>query len=264
MQICPISKKCYNLKMKNNLYFLVIFIFFPFQVALSQGVPIIAQYFETKDAEIQKGDIVSLKNNEIFRTNISYDENIIGVVGENPLLVFGKETTGSVAVISYGKTLVKVTNQNGEIKKGDFITSSQKPGVGQKATESGFVIGMALEDLKEKEGIIPVFVNIQYLNISTDKQTFGGIMKRILSSVSTPENVPDVLKYLFSISLISITFLFSFLLFVKTLKEGIVGISQNPLAKNGIQTIAVLNLIGIIILTLVGIGLSLFVILNIR
>jgi len=96
------------------------------------------------------------------------------VIGENPILVFGKETTTTLPIVSYGKTLVRVTNQNGEIKKGDFITSSNRPGVGQKATEPGFVVGRALEDFNEDEGIIPVFVNIQYLNLAPKRPTFGG------------------------------------------------------------------------------------------
>jgi hypothetical protein len=48
---------------------------------------------------------------------------------------------------------------------------------------------------------------------------------------------------------------------MRTLREGVIGISRNPLAKRSIQTAMVLNLIGISILTLAGIGLALFVIL---
>jgi len=234
---------------------------FSSQIAFSQGVPIIAQYFEIKDPEIKKGDIVSFKNKEIFRSNNPYDENIIGIIGENPILVFGKETERSVPVVSYGKTLVRVTNQNGEIKKGDFITSSSKPGVGQKATESGFVVGRALADFNEEEGLIPVFVSIQYLNLSSKRPTFGGIIQEILSALKVPENVPEVLRYTFAIFLAGMSFLFGFLFFLRTLREGIVGISRNPLAKRSIQTAMILNLIGIFVLTLAGIGLALFVIL---
>jgi hypothetical protein len=247
--------------MKKTLPFLILFGIFSFQIVLSQGVPIIAQYFEIKDPEIKKGDIVSLKNKEIVRSNIPYDENIVGVVGENPILVFGKETTTTLPVVSYGKTLVKVTNQNGEIKKGDFITSSNRPGVGQKATESGFVVGKALENFNEDEGIIPVFVNIQYLNLAPKRPSFGGMIQQIFSALKVPENVPEVLRYVFATLLAGMSFIFGFLFFVRTLREGIVGISRNPLAKRSIQTAMIINLAGISILTLAGIGLALFVIL---
>jgi len=247
--------------MKKLLFFEIVLGIFFFQIVLSQGVPVIAQYFEIEDPDIKKGDIVSLKNKKIFRSDTPYDENIIGVIGENPILIFGKETERSVPVVSYGKTLVRVTNQNGEIKKGDFITSSNKPGVGQKATESGLVVGKALADFNEEEGLIPVFVNIQYLNLSPKRPTFGGIIQEILSALKVPENVPEVLRYTFATFLAGMSFLFGFLFFLRTLREGIVGISRNPLAKRSIQTAMILNLIGISILTLAGIGLALFVIL---
>jgi hypothetical protein len=247
--------------MRKILFLPILFGIFSFQVAFSQGVPIIAQYFEIKDPEIKKGDIVSLRNKEVFRSNIPYDENMVGVVGENPILVFGKETTTTLPVVSYGKTSVRVTNQNGEIKKGDFITSSNRPGVGQKATESGFVVGRALENFNEDEGLIPVFVNIQYLNLAPKGSSFGGITQQILSALRVPENIPEVLRYIFATFLAGMSFLFGFLFFVRTLREGIIGISRNPLAKSSIQTAMILNLIGISILTLAGIVLALFVIL---
>jgi hypothetical protein len=247
--------------MKKTLVFLILFGIFSFKIVLSQGVPMIAQYFEIKDPEIKKGDIVSLRNKEIYRSNVPYDENIVGVIGENPILVFGKETTTTLPVVSYGKTLVRVTNQNGEIKKGDFITSSNRPGVGEKATESGFVVGRALENFNEDEGLIPVFVSIQYLNLAPKRPTFGGVIQEILSTLRVPENVPEVLRYTFAIFLAGMSFLFGFIFFLRTLREGIVGMSRNPLAKKSIQTAMILNLIGISILTLAGIGLALFVIL---
>ena len=247
--------------MKKFISIFIIFGIFSFKTVLSQGVPIIAQYFEIKDLEIKKGDIVSLKDKEIFRSSTPYDENIIGVIGENPILIFGKETEKSVPVVSYGKTLIRVTNQNGEIKKGDFITSSNKPGVGQRATESGFVVGRALANFNEEEGLIPVFVNIQYLNLSPKRSAFGGIIQEILSALKVPENVPEVLRYLFAIFLAGMSFLFGFLFFLRILREGIVGISRNPHAKRSIQTAMILNLVGVFVLTLAGIGLALFVIL---
>jgi len=247
--------------MKNILFCLILGGIFYFTLTFSQGVPIIAQYFEIEDPEVKVGDIVSLKNGKIVRSNTPYDENIVGVIGENPILVFGKPTEGKVSVVSYGKTLVRVTNQNGEIKKGDFITSSKKPGVAQKATESGFVLGRALENFNANEGLIPVFVDIQYLGISPERPTFGGIIQDILSSLKISENIPEVLRYLLATILAGISFFLGFLFFVRSLREGIVGISRNPLAKRSIQTAMVLNLIGISILTLAGIGLALFVIL---
>jgi hypothetical protein len=46
---------------------------------------------------------------------------------------------------------VKVSTKNGDIQPGDYITTSDIPGVGMKATEPGRVIGKALTGLSGTE-----------------------------------------------------------------------------------------------------------------
>lgn len=64
-------------------------------------------------------------------------------------------------------TFVKVSNSNGSVKKGDFIAISDIPGVGIKATESGLVVGIALEDsnAKDKDALIKARVMIQFIKL---------------------------------------------------------------------------------------------------
>jgi hypothetical protein len=242
--------------------FLIFFLILIFQISFSQTAPSIAQNLEIKEENVQKGEILCVKKEGIFRCDTPYDENIVGVLGERPILVFGKKATTSLPVISYGEALVKVSTQNGKIKRGDFITSSNKPGVGQKATETGFVLGKALQDFDKEEGLVLVFVNPQVINLSLfqKKPEVGGIIQEILSGLKIEKNIPEVLRYVFAIILAGMSFLFGFLFFARTLREGIAGISRNPLAKESIQSAMILNLIGISILTLAGIGLALFVI----
>jgi hypothetical protein len=57
------------------------------------------------------------------------------------------ETDGSgkgVIVGLAGRVPVKVSTKNGDIMPGDYITTSDIPGVGIKATEPGHTIGKAL------------------------------------------------------------------------------------------------------------------------
>jgi hypothetical protein len=67
-------------------------------------------------------------------------------------------------VVSDGIAHVRYNLQNGPIAKGDYITISSEPGVGMKATESGFTVGVALEnsDATEKPGLIRVRVMVRY------------------------------------------------------------------------------------------------------
>ncbi|MCG3165236.1 MAG: hypothetical protein POELPBGB_00998 [Bacteroidia bacterium] len=67
-------------------------------------------------------------------------------------------------VVSDGIAHVRFNLQNGPIQKGDYITISNEPGVGMKATESGFTVGVALEnsDATEKPGLLKVRVMVRY------------------------------------------------------------------------------------------------------
>jgi hypothetical protein len=64
-----------------------------------------------------------------------------------------------------GRVPVKVSTKNGDIKPGDYITTSDIPGVGMKATEPGRVIGKALTGLTgEEQGTVAVFIQNTYFD----------------------------------------------------------------------------------------------------
>ena len=64
-----------------------------------------------------------------------------------------------------GRVPVKVSTKNGDIKPGDYITTSDIPGIGMKATEPGRVIGKALTGLSgESEGRVAVFIQNTYFD----------------------------------------------------------------------------------------------------
>lgn len=229
-------------------------------IVLAQELPLIARNLEVADPEAEVGDVVSQTREGLFRSNIPYDENIIGVVGETPIIVFGKPTPTTLPIVSFGETLTKVSNINGEIKKGNFITSSNKPGVGQKVTQSGFVVGRAMEDFNQEEGLIFVFVEPQEITLPSGF-ALGRIVEQIALGLEVPETIPEVLRYLFALLVGGGSFIIGFFSFIKALREGVTAIGRNPLAKGSIRAAMILNLIGVLILTLAGLGLALFVIL---
>lgn len=245
------------------IFLLGIFVFSG--IILAQDSPLFVRNLEVADLEVKAGDIISQAKEGLFRSNIPYDDNIIGVVGETPILVFGKPTPTSRPIVSFGETLTKVSNLNGEIKRGDFITSSLIPGVGQKATQSRFVVGKAMEDFNQEEGLITVFVQPQQVIFPSETEreriAFGQIIEEFISGVKISEIIPEVLRYIFALLVGGGSFTIGFFSFIKALREGIAAIGRNPLAKGSIRVAMVLNLIGILVLTLAGLGLALFVIL---
>lgn len=223
-----------------------------------------AAYFEVQNPNALDGSIVTKTKEGLALASIPYDPNLYGVIAkETPTLIFNKPTSSAKPIIYYGEAFVRVSNKNGDINVGDFITSSEIPGVGQKATKSGYVIGKALESFNQEEGLMRVFVNVQYANISPNEEKFNlrAAYKNIVEELSRPENVPETLRYIFGGLLGIVSFVFGFLYFGKTLRKGVEGISRNPLAKRVILVAMIWNLAGIIILSLAGLGLSLFVIL---
>lgn len=116
-----------------------------------------------------KGQITRLK-----RTTGAYQKNVIGIVSDNyadfsstGYNIKPQDNPKSVAL--KGRVLVKVTNENGPIKAGDYITSSGEiNGYGTKATRSGQVVGQALADINFEDsntGVVMVFVQTGFQSI---------------------------------------------------------------------------------------------------
>lgn len=247
--------------MKKWFFFFVLFLSFPFLFVFAQ-TPSFGHQIEIRE-RVEEGDVICQENEIFVKCQNPYDQKIVGVIGESATLVFGKEEENTKTLIYFGIAKVKVTNLNGEIRKGDFITSSKKEGFAQKATLSGYVLGKALEDFSGNEGKILAQINIQYQQLATEapKVSLMSLFRKILEQMGKGENLPQTLRYLFAIVLALFSFLFGFLYFGRVLREEIAAIGRNPLAKSSIRTVTILNLLGIAILTLAGLGLALFVIL---
>src|ERR1700704_5995261 len=106
----------------------------------------IANYLPITDKNVKDGDIVSFSPKGYFLSKSEYDALIVGVVTDNPAISL--EISGSekgYPVVSSGNAYVNVVTLAGDIKKGDPITTSGTPGVGMKATRTGYILGAALE-----------------------------------------------------------------------------------------------------------------------
>jgi microcystin-dependent protein len=128
--------------------------------------------------QLEPATIVSIdlsKDETITASSKEYDSNVVGIVTTQPGWVIGEESNQSEAMALSGRVPVKVSLKNGNIQRGDPITTSSIKGVGMKATKTGPIIGKAMEELNnesnlyectdsktnqtEKCGTITVFVN---------------------------------------------------------------------------------------------------------
>lgn len=93
--------------------------------------------------DIKDGNIVCSDQNGYSLCNKEYQPSIYGVVTLNPSVSINNVATGMYQVSTVGTVNVLVSGKNGNIKKGDLITTSTDSGVGEKATKNGFVLGSA-------------------------------------------------------------------------------------------------------------------------
>jgi len=135
----------------------------------------LSEYFNvTSTSSILPGLLVSISGEDgsLSITKEKRDKKVVGVVsGANGIetgLMMGQRGSiadGDTPIALTGRTYVYATSENGEIKPGDFLTSSSTPGYAMKVRShrraKGAVIGKALTSLGEESGFVLVLVNLQ-------------------------------------------------------------------------------------------------------
>jgi len=120
------------------------------------------------------GDVVLLTSAngsaQVIPADKPMDQSVIGVVSTNPGQVLDDSSIldPKVTVALAGRTPVKVSSKNGPIQIGDYLASSDIPGVAVKATMAGPVIGTAMEDYTDPDpqsiGKVVIFIKNTYFN----------------------------------------------------------------------------------------------------
>lgn len=247
--------------MKKIFTVVILFLFaFPsvsFAIDTSSGIAITVPI---KDKNVEDGDLISSRDNGYFKTVKMYDPSIFGVVTQSPAVSFENVAAeNTMPVISTGKVYVKVSTINGPIKKGDLVTTSEKPGVGMKSDRYGYVVGTAMEDYtvsdaNKIEKILVAF-NPHY---NTDK--FGEAVKSnlidILKNAPAAMAVSPIaaLRYILAALIAILSFVLGFVYFGRVAMNGVEAMGRNPLAGKLIQFSVILNLL--MTLGIIAVGLA--------
>ena len=111
--------------------------------------------------EVEEGDVmvVDLSSEEgLTKSKKPYSSLVVGVISKNPAIIIGEKKGGEnyKPVALKGVVLTKVI---GPVKRGDILVTSNKEGYAMKADSKKIfsptqIVGIALEELKEKEGKI--------------------------------------------------------------------------------------------------------------
>jgi hypothetical protein len=207
----------------------------------------VADSAEFTNSDVTDGQIVCSTTSGLAACKNEYDVNMAGVYVTNPALwVENKALFNGKPVISSGKAYVQVSNSGGEINIGDFITSSNKPGIGQKASKSGNIVGVALEDYPSQDnqtvGRILVAIGIRAAIVSTSAR--GNLLESLREGLLAPTLTPLAsLRYLLAIIIAAAAFILGFIYFGRVSKSGVDAIGRNPLASRAIQAGVFINLL---------------------
>ncbi len=218
-------------------------------LAFAQGYNVASMY-ELADKDAKNGDIiVNGGTSGLIRTDIPYDGRVFGIVQDTPLLVLREASGSGRPVIRLGDTVVNVTDYNGVIKKGDLITSAPANGLGMKATQSGYAVGIALADAdlsaatvtingkSYKTGSVNTALQIEYAEINTSRNTIRLLEElnaALFSSVKNPEKAVLVIRYLIGGLIAMLAFVIGFYSVTRSIGNAVEAIGRNPLARRTI------------------------------
>lgn len=213
------------------------------------------------DTRLQAGTIVQIDNKDTHKVAPATQSDLNDMFGvtvdghTQTLTISGDGTSNGVFVVTGGSYPVLVTDQNGPIKKGDYLSVSAIAGIAMKADpKQTLVFGRALADFTGTDNI---------LGSATLKDTSGKDYKKVsIGSVgvaidirknpyekSTKANLPPALQRLgeavaekpvgpmriyFSIVIIVISVVTAIVLLYSGVRNSLISIGRNPLSKKQI------------------------------
>lgn len=238
----------------------LILLILPFFVGAQQFSTGIARYANVEGGNPQDGDLITATSTGFALARSPYDAKVQGVIVDNPAIYFqssddaGKKYT----YLSEGDVIVRVSTVNGDIKRGDVLTTSEKPGIAMKAAKSGYIVGTAQQDYSsaspDRIGKIKMAFGVRYVAAREGLSTsLFDIFN--LSALATYEQPLTVFKYVLAGIVAVISLCFGFLYFGRIAAMGIEALGRNPLASRMIQFGIFLN----VVLTAMIIGGGIFI-----
>jgi hypothetical protein len=215
---------------------------------------------QIEDKNAKDGSIITSTPKGYVLTTTDYDSNMYGVYTESPsIFLQNTDDPSAKPVTTSGKAYVLVSSVNGNIKRNDLITTSTIPGVGQKATRNGMVLGTALQDYsssdKKATGKILIAINPHFNSPLSNTRTN---LIEALRSASDPSMLTQLsaLRYILVAIIVLISFGVGFVYFGRIAATGVEALGRNPLASRIIQINLILNFLIMIAVIAVGIGIG--------
>jgi len=231
---------------------------------------------------LQPGMIVRLDTNnpnEVVPLDQSSINQMLGVVvsASDSAITIGRSggSQQQVYVTNFGQHNVLVSTQNGPIKVGDYITISSISGIGMKANSSqSLVLGQAAANFNNQSnvlssasltsssgnkttvelGSIPVDISIANNPLAVGPQGLPSFLKKI-TKFATNKSVSATRVYL-SMLIVIIGAVVTITVIYAGVKNGIISLGRNPLAKKVISGGLVRLVLAAIIIFAISLGVA--------
>lgn len=212
-----------------------------------------------EDTNTEDGTIICVKETKFVPCDTEYDVTMIAVVSRDPAVFLENKTTGGIPGVATGIAYVRVSGAGGKIAKGDLITTSTAAGVGQKAKQSGYVLGVANEsfdgDTAATLGKITVNLGIKPAIVVDGVR--GDLLETLRRGLASVYLTPlSALRYILAMIVVLVSFTLGFVYFGRVARSGVEAIGRNPMAGAAIQASVIFNVILTIAIMLGGLGLA--------
>jgi hypothetical protein len=271
------------------------FLFFTFAFLLfGLPKPVFAQVesvdfdyvYTISDPQALDGDIISVSPQKgLIRSSGAYDNRIFGILQDQPLMVYRNLAGTGKPLSKSGTAVVNITTINGPINPGDYITSSEIAGKGEKALQSGYVIGTALSGLgqndgqefsfdrktgnnqtvkteKLRSGRINVALRIEYAELTgprTALRMLDSFNASLFSNIQNPDQFVKIFRYITAIIIVLVSFAIGFLTFSRSIPKSVEAIGRNPLAQRAILFSIILNILFTLLTVIAAIVAAIFI-----
>ncbi len=218
------------------------------------------------EGAVRPGMIVTNDGTTIQLSTSEYAAELFGVVIQTPGITVNQiaEEDGYPVAIN-GYVPVLVSNTNGTIQKGDYVTSSSQSGIGMKARKPGPVIGTAVEDAAEYDSeyeLVMVSIHPEYAEADSLFRV-GDLIGKIsdynldplVNTLIEPKFVTSV-RYTTAGIILVIALAGSILYYIQLSKMEVEALGRNPLASDTIRKEVLKHAIVVVSICIIGLALA--------